>query len=375
MRLTLFLPRFYGLHTFDEKGTVSREVAIYNELHKRGMEIHFITYGKNDLEYQSQLPHIHIHTNRLMPDGRIYPRLIPLLHAPVFMKTDVIKTHQMLGAKFAIQAGQIYRKPVICRQGFMWSSNEASLYNEDLDHPRVKYVMQAEEKVWSRSAHIMVSSYEMKTNILTRIPEVSDKLTVIPNNIDETLFLPVSTEKRYDLIFVGRLSSEKNLFALLDAVKQLDDVSMLLIGDGPQKSEIRTRITEIGDRVEHREKVPNDELPELYNQARASILPSLFEGMPKVLLEAMSCGVPVIGTDVRGIREVIQHQSNGWLSEGTDADALKVAIETVLGDQELQDRLGVNARQTILDNYSLSKLAEKEHALIQDVVARAKHTI
>ena len=56
MRLTLFMPRFYGLHTFDQKGTVSREVAIYNALHERGMDIHFITYGPNDLKYQAQLP-------------------------------------------------------------------------------------------------------------------------------------------------------------------------------------------------------------------------------------------------------------------------------------------------------------------------------
>lgn len=370
MQLTLFFPRFYGLHTFDKKGTISREVAIYNELHKRGMQIHFITYGPNDLKYQSQLPNIHIHTNRFMPEGRIYPRLIPLLHANALIQTDIIKTHQMLGAEFAIQAGKIYRKPVIFRQGYMWSANEASFYNYDLDHPRIRHIMRVENSVWSQATHIIVSSHEMKDNILERQPQVANRLSVIPNNIDTEVFSPMTIDKRYDLIFVGRLEGMKNLFALTEAIKQLPDVKLLVIGDGTLREQFLKATDEIKDRVTHYQRVPNEELPKFYNQARAFILPSLYEGMPKVLLEAMSCGIPSIGTDVRGIREVIQHQENGWLSSDTDANSLKIAIKTVLDDQQLQNRLGQQARQTILDQYSLSKLAEREYTLIQQIINR-----
>jgi glycosyltransferase involved in cell wall biosynthesis len=331
------------------------------------MAIHFITYGAHDRNYQTQLPNIHIHTNRWIPDGRVYPRLIPILHAPTLMTTSVIKTHQMLGAKFAIQAGKLYRKPVIFRQGFMWSTNEASLHQYDVDHPRIQHIRRVEAHVWSQSTRIIVTSHEMKEDIVARLPEVAERVHVIPNNIDTALFRPIPLEKTYDLVFVGRLEKMKNLFALIDAVKRLSDVSLLLVGQGALQRDILGAIRPIQDRVTYYDRVPNEQLPYIYNQARVFILPSLYEGMPKVLLEAMACGLPVIGTNVRGIREVVQHGENGWLSD-TNSDALSAAISTMLAHPQLQQRLGQNARQTILDHYSLDQLANREYELIRDVV-------
>jgi glycosyltransferase involved in cell wall biosynthesis len=73
----------------------------------------------------------------------------------------------------------------------------------------------------------------------------------------------------------------------------------------------------------------------------------------------MSCGLPVIGTDVPGIRELITHRETGYLC-GTSAEALQDALGKVLSDARMRDVLGVNARQFVIDNFSLEKIVELE---------------
>jgi glycosyltransferase involved in cell wall biosynthesis len=81
--------------------------------------------------------------------------------------------------------------------------------------------------------------------------------------------------------------------------------------------------------------------------------------MPKTLLEAMACGLPVIGTNVEGIKEVIEHRENGILCE-TDSGSIKEAITTIMEDEGLRKRLGKNARKTIEERFSLEKMVDKE---------------
>ena len=89
--------------------------------------------------------------------------------------------------------------------------------------------------------------------------------------------------------------------------------------------------------------------------------------MPKTLLEAMACGLPVIGTDVKGINEVIDHRNNGIICN-TDPDSIRVAIVTLMEDEVLKQKLGENARKTIVENYSLDNLAGKELELLEALV-------
>ena len=97
------------------------------------------------------------------------------------------------------------------------------------------------------------------------------------------------------------------------------------------------------------------------------MLPSLYEGHPKALLEAMACGVPVIAADSPGIREVIRHGETGYLC-GTSPDAIRDAIEALRSDCALRGRLGVAARKYVVDHFSLDRIAELEYALLQEVV-------
>src|SRR3546814_21078926 len=96
----------------------------------------------------------------------------------------------------------------------------------------------------------------------------------------------------------------------------------------------------------------------MINAGRIFVLPSSYEGHPKTLLEAMACGAAVIGTDVPGIREVIEDGRTGLLCAPTAA-ALREAIERLLSDEPLRRRMGGNARQQIEMPASLDRVAER----------------
>ena len=114
--------------------------------------------------------------------------------------------------------------------------------------------------------------------------------------------------------------------------------------------------------------IPNRELPKILNQHEVFVLPSLWEGMPKTLLEAMACGLPVIGTRIDGTKEVIEHGKNGILCE-TDSNSIREAIINVMENEKLKQKLGENARRTIVENYSLPNLAEKELKLMGELTS------
>ncbi len=114
--------------------------------------------------------------------------------------------------------------------------------------------------------------------------------------------------------------------------------------------------------------MPNAQLPGYVNRAGIFVLLSLYEGHPKALLEAMGCGVAVIGADSPGIREVIRHRETGYLC-GTDPLSIRAAIEELLGRPELVSELGRNARQYVKEHYSLDRIFSLESVMLHEVAA------
>ena len=96
--------------------------------------------------------------------------------------------------------------------------------------------------------------------------------------------------------------------------------------------------------------------------------PSLYEGHPKTLIEAMACGAAVLATDVSGIRQVVRHGQTGWLT-ATDAAALREGIVTLLGDAALRERLGRQARRFVLEHYALDRIVAREYELYVNLLS------
>jgi len=366
MNLVLFFTRGNSLKTWDDVGMFDREVALYKRLQEKGYTISFVTYGgPSELHYQDRIPGINILCNKWHLPTFLYQRLIPYLHAPVLCQADLIKTNQTNGAELALYAARKWGKPLIARCGYMWSVHADE--RKGAASPETLRAKKIEERVFGAAQRVVVTAPMMVNDIAERIPEAKSKTIVIPNYVETDRFSPLDNiEKEYDVLFLGRFTLQKNIKALLDAVKLLD-VKLALIGEGSLKKIFQKEYASLETRIEWIGRVPNRDLPLYLNKSRIFILPSFYEGHPKVLLEAMSCGLPVIGANSPGIREVISHSENGWLCE-TDSDSIKNAINYLLANPDLCKTMGENARKFALENVSLDKVIEMEMDVYQSIM-------
>ncbi len=365
IRLVLFFTRGVSLRTWSMVGNLDREIALYRFLADHGLDISFVTYGDGaDLEYSDRLGGIRILCNEAgLPLEQFENRLFSL-HGRALGAADIIKTNQTYGGELALWAARLFRKPLVARCGYMWSFN-AALENGD-NSPEAVEARRVEAKVFSAADRVVVTTNEMRQNVLRRFPEIGDRALVIPNYVDTELFKPYEESNRGGaLLFIGRIAPEKNLEALLEAVRSLP-VSLILIGEGKLRPQLQKKFADLDGRVTWEGNVPNSQLPERLNKAGIFVLPSLYEGHPKTILEAMSCGAAVLGADSPGIRELIRHGETGFLC-GADPQSIRVALEELLAQPDLRRELGTNARQYVVENYSLAKIGKMELAMLKEV--------
>jgi glycosyltransferase involved in cell wall biosynthesis len=141
-----------------------------------------------------------------------------------------------------------------------------------------------------------------------------------------------------------------------------------VIGDGPLRQALAEKATRDGVHVRFLPSQPHGKLPHFLKQADLFVLPSYWEGHPKALLEAMACGLPVVGADVPGIGEVIRHGETGYLCDTSPA-GIRAALQDVMADAALRARLGQNARQFVVENFSLDRVLDLELNLLHSLVA------
>jgi glycosyltransferase involved in cell wall biosynthesis len=156
-----------------------------------------------------------------------------------------------------------------------------------------------------RAAHIVVVLNEHHGRVLRSDYRFSGKLLVMANGIDKRFFDTVRKPRSLgvtDLLFVGRLSPQKNLSALLEAVGAIDAVTLDIVGDGECRRELAALIRDRGlKNVTLHGELDRRAIRELYATRSALILPSLYEAQPVVLLEAMASRIPIIASNVVGI--------------------------------------------------------------------------
>ena len=179
-------------------------------------------------------------------------------------------------------------------------------------------------------------------------------------------------KKKYDIVYVGRSAPQKNLKNFVKAVKlvksEKKDISVLMVGDCCNDLHLINSLEQSGVNVTAAGNVPNQNLPNYLNQSRAFILPSLYEGHPKSLLEAMSCGLTPIASNVEGIKEDIQDGKTGFLCE-TNPKSIADKILQTLNDEKQLEKIGKNARKYITERYSLDKIKDLELEALNQVIS------
>lgn len=364
LRLTLFLTHTLSLRTWHELGTFDREIALYLKLQAKGVTVNIVSYGgRDEYEFASCIPDIRILCNWIGWSEKRYAQRLHQLHGFYLWQSDIYKTTQLNGAQVAVRASKFWKRPLIVRFGYLWSAFAEQ--NHPLESEWVQRIHRIQNEAFQVANHVVMTAPMMLDDVRKVAPYVDQKTTIIPNYVDTNLFRPVDQPKKYDLVFVGRVAEQKNLHSLLQVI-QGTEYSLAIAGDGQLREALQSEFGDLDGRLHWLGRVRHPELPNLINQGRAFILPSLYEGHPKSLIEAMACGVPVIGTRVRGIKHVIEHGINGYLCDLDEASLLQ-SINHVFSQPELMVKIGENARQFAVEQYSLDKIAQKEYDLLRSI--------
>lgn len=357
--LVLFFTQGMSLKKWDEVGMLEREVEIYRRLRPYLKRISFLTYGdRSELAYAPQLDGIEILCNKWGLPSRLYVRLIPFLYWRQMWRADIIKTNQTNGALRALGVKRLFHKKMIARCGYMWSIHAS--HRKGPQSSEAQRAVREEQQVFNEANRVAVTAPTMKRYVVERYGVPDTKVTVIPNYVNTDWFKPqpIGAKDGRTLCFIGRLIEQKNPFALLEAILGLN-VKLLMIGGGPLHAELEAKARSDHLDVQFVGNVPHTQLPAYINQADAFVLPSLYEGHPKALLEAMACGIPVIGGDSPGIREFVIHGETGYLCE-TSPMGIREAIATLLADEALRNRLGSTGREFVVRNFSLERVVDME---------------
>lgn len=247
---------------------------------------------------------------------------------------------------------------------------------------RIPYDIHNFYSLMERLQYIYLSSLELKilklSNKITTVSQINakdlnqygikqNKIIIIGNGVDENFFSPekqIENEDRY-ITYVGRITSVKGLFTLIKCagyvLKEYPNVKFLLAGEGPLRNLLEKKVRDMGlqRKILFLGHATKEKLAQLYRNAYVHIISSKYEGLPNVLLEAMSSGLPIVATAVGGNLEVISSGVNGFLVSPQDPLKMAKIVIKLLNDTKLRNKIGKKARKTIEKYYTWDRITAR----------------
>jgi glycosyltransferase involved in cell wall biosynthesis len=210
----------------------------------------------------------------------------------------------------------------------------------------------------------------------------------VPKGVDVEAFRPDGPNRRDALglggkrvaLVVSRLVPIKNVALAVDALgiaaRDRADLRLIVVGDGPLRGALEARVAALGltAHVKFAGRVPYEDVAPWYRSADLFVLPSEFDNSPNVALEAMASGLPVVATDVGGLRQYVRHGVNGELVPAGDSAALARSIVRYLDDPGLSARVGQRNRDDVVAGFSWTQSARVLRAVYERVIARGNET-
>jgi starch synthase len=244
------------------------------------------------------------------------------------------------------------------------------------------------EKTAVESAHRVIAvSHKMREDILAHFNADPSRVVVIHNGIDPDLFKHTDRREALDrlgvrepyVLFVGRITDQKGIFHLLEAVPQLPaGVQAVLCASAPDTPEIEERLRRAVAGQPNvkwiNEMVPVDDVTQLYSHAAVFCCPSVYEPFGLINLEAMACETPVVASAVGGILEVVEDGKTGLLVPPANAEALAAALNRVLGNPALGRSMGQAGRRRVEEHFAWASVAERTEQVYADAIAEFKRS-
>lgn len=208
---------------------------------------------------------------------------------------------------------------------------------------------------------------------LTRHLYLTEKHVANFNYIDCTTFekrTPID-DRPVDIVFVGRLEKVKgvdNIVQTIPAlVNQFPRLQVTFVGDGDRRGDLERFVDRHGirDNVTFTGWVSPEEVPSCLNDARLLLMPSVSEGVPKTLLEAMACGTIPVATSVGGIPDIVEEEVNGFVLSDAEPKTIEQTVVTVLERDDLEE-ISDNARDHVVEHHSYSRVRARYRAFLPE---------
>lgn len=338
-------------------GISSYTYLLSRELVNRGDEVFVLTYPHENIR---DIDGIKVYTAPTLNikglRGFIFFISATLKLISIVRKNKIDLVH----AHFILPPGLI---AIICR-AILGNKTAVTVHGSDIFVLSRKRVLRNVIKyVLNKSDYVFVISDSIKNKVLElNIKGIHNKLKVTYNAVDVQKFRPdqksnFKEEMNIDplkpvVLFVGNLVWQKGVEYLIRAKEFLNkDTEIVIVGDGPLLEEYKA-IVEFENIVDIKFTGARKDIDKIMPAADVFVLPSLSEGRPSVIMEAMASGKPVIATNVGGIPELVNDQT-GILVNPEDPVGLAEAINKLLEDKELREKMGENAREQSMQYASI----------------------
>jgi glycosyltransferase involved in cell wall biosynthesis len=186
-----------------------------------------------------------------------------------------------------------------------------------------------------------------------------------------------SLEGKRIILFVGRITEAKGTYNLIDAFRdqvapRFAAAALVLIGEPEVPDRLRRALAGIEGRVVHLNQVERKELPPFYSHAYVFVGPSRREPFGLVFVEALACGLPVISVAEGGPLEIIEPGATGLLCPDNSAGSIAEALESLLRDSDLRDRMSRSARSSVVGRFGIEGVGADLVSMYREVVGRRR---
>lgn len=343
---------------------------IYNmslELTKKGHQVTIITRGnslKTKYEYFDGIRLFRVPFFPLYPiHVQIHGIFVKRLFSSIQKDFEIVHFHTPLPSPFKLNI------PIITTVHTPMKTDTAQIELVNPFSVAVKLQGKVSCRIESKLFKISDKITSVASSVSRELSEYGlnpETIEVIGNGVDEKLFRPIQRKnsEKY-ILYTGRLSYRKGLFDFIQCGINIcslhSDINFKLTGKGPLFDKLIRIVQESNyeDRFEFLGHIEKSKLIELYQNATIFILPSHYEGLPTTLLEAMSCGLPVVATAVSGNLDVIESGKNGILVPVKSPEKMTEAVSSLLVDEKLRKELGLAARKTIEDRFTWDVVSDR----------------
>lgn len=346
-------------------GAESMTAELVRQLHALGVDIHVAAFDAGDGGNTEILQAVNGHAQgvaRIPCNGPLDHRAFRQLNAYIREHgIDLVHSHKYKTTFYAIPGRWLRRFKLV------------TTYHNWLTHtPALKFYASLDKQLARFNDAAVAVSTPVAEELRRHMP--SRRVHQIDNGIDIQRYARQMSRQeakaqlgldpnRPALGFVGRLSPEKGLGFLIQALQQrsqeLGGVQTLIVGAGEEQHTLEAQLKQAGlqDRVQLLGN--RRDTPLIYSALDAFVLPSLIEAFPMVLLEAMSCGCPVVATDVGEVHRIVQPGVTGLIVPPQDAAALGQALVDLLTAPDRADQMGQTAAQEAQKRFSAASMARQ----------------